>query len=117
MRERIRLRQYAMTIHADEEMDDDGLTIYDVENAILTGEIIERQKDRGTNEAKFLVRGETIDGASVLTAATKFGFRGQADYHYGLCRIRLKIKFASRAARTRRKPNTLRAVTAKARIF
>ena len=44
MREKIRLRQYVMTIHADEEMDDDGLTIYDVENAILTGEIIERQK-------------------------------------------------------------------------
>ncbi|MDQ3748824.1 MAG: DUF4258 domain-containing protein [Acidobacteriota bacterium] len=42
MREKIRLRQYAMTIHADEEMDEDGLTIYDVENAILTGEVVER---------------------------------------------------------------------------
>jgi hypothetical protein len=34
MREKIRLRQYVMTIHADEEADDDSLTIYDIENAI-----------------------------------------------------------------------------------
>ncbi len=76
MREKIRLRQYVMTIHADEEMDDDGLTIYDVENAILTGEVIERQKDVATSEAKFLVRGKTVSGAEVLTAVTKFGFTG-----------------------------------------
>ena len=77
MREKIRLRQYVLTVHADEEMDDDGLTIYDVENAILTGEIVERQKDRETNEAKFLVRGKTVDGADILTTATKFGFAGK----------------------------------------
>ncbi|MBA2737064.1 MAG: DUF4258 domain-containing protein [Pyrinomonadaceae bacterium] len=77
MREKIRLRNYAMTIHADEEMDEDGLTIYDVENAVLTGEVIERQRDRETKEAKFLVRGETVDGARFLTAATKFGFAGR----------------------------------------
>jgi hypothetical protein len=61
MREKIRLRQYRMTIHADEEMDDDNLSIYDIENAILTGEIIERQKDRVTKESKYLVRGEKVD--------------------------------------------------------
>jgi len=66
-----------MTIHADEEMDNDGLTIYDVENAILTGKIIEKQKDRETDEAKFLVRGEAVDSAEILTAVTKFGFTGK----------------------------------------
>jgi len=30
MREKIRTRQYVMTIHAEEEMDEDGLTIFDV---------------------------------------------------------------------------------------
>ena len=44
MREKVRRRQYVMTWHADEEMDDDGLTIFDVESGILTGTIIERQK-------------------------------------------------------------------------
>ena len=73
MREKIRLRQYLMTIHADEEMDNDGLSIYDIENAILTGEIIERQKDRETGESKYLVSGEKVDGSSLLVAVTKFG--------------------------------------------
>jgi hypothetical protein len=35
MRERIQSRQYVMTLHAEEEMDADGLTIYDVERGIL----------------------------------------------------------------------------------
>ncbi len=45
MREKVRTRQYVMTLHAEEEMDDDGLTIFDVERGILTGEVVERQKD------------------------------------------------------------------------
>jgi len=57
-------------------MDNDALTIYDVENAVLTGEIIERQKDRETKEAKYLVRGETVDGSEILIAVTKFGTAG-----------------------------------------
>ncbi len=36
MREKVRRRQYVMTLRADEEMDDDGLTIFDVESGILT---------------------------------------------------------------------------------
>lgn len=39
---------YLTTTHAEEEMDYDGLTIYDVESVILTGGIIERQRDRKT---------------------------------------------------------------------
>jgi len=55
-----------MTIHAEEEMDDEGLSIFDVERAILTGDIIERQKDRETGEWKYLVRGQTIEGVSIV---------------------------------------------------
>lgn len=58
MREKIRTRQYIMTTHADEEMENDHLTIFDVENCILTGDIIERQKDINTGEYKYLIRGE-----------------------------------------------------------
>ncbi len=60
MREWIRQRQYVMTLHADEEMNDDGLTIYDVERGILTGEIPERQRDQGTGERKYRLRGENV---------------------------------------------------------
>jgi hypothetical protein len=35
---------YVVTLHADEEMFDDGLTIFDIENAILTAQIEERQR-------------------------------------------------------------------------
>ncbi len=54
-----------MTLHAEEEMEDDDFTIYDIEQGILTGEILECQKDRGTAESKYRIRGETTDGGEV----------------------------------------------------
>lgn len=61
MQEQIRTRQYVMTLHAEEEMNNDGLTIFDIERAILTGELIERQEDHHTGEWKYLVSGSAID--------------------------------------------------------
>lgn len=61
MREKIRTRQYVMTLHAEEEMADDNLSIFDIERVVLTGQIIERQKDEKTKEWKYLVEGETIE--------------------------------------------------------
>jgi hypothetical protein len=40
IREKIRLRQYDMSAHAMEEMAEDLLTILDVEEAVLNGQII-----------------------------------------------------------------------------
>jgi hypothetical protein len=54
-----------MTLHAEEEMDDDSLSILDVEQSIFTGEILERQKDRHTGEFKYRIRGSTLEGDSV----------------------------------------------------
>jgi len=76
MREKIRACQYVMTIHAEEEMNDDELSVFDVECCILTGEIIERQKDRVTNEWKYLVKGQSIAGGN-LVVANKFGPTGK----------------------------------------
>lgn len=69
MRDRVRTRQYVMTLHAEEEMNDDGLTVYDVERCILTGEIVERQKDARTGEWKYLVRGQTLNGDAIVVVA------------------------------------------------
>lgn len=66
---KIRLLDYIVTIHADEEMDDDGLTIFDVEQVILTGQIVERQRDRNTNEWKYLISGQTDDRLNVIVVA------------------------------------------------
>ena len=65
MREKVRTREYVMTVHAEEEMNDDGLTIYDVESGILTGEILERQKDAITAEWKYRIKGQAIAGGEV----------------------------------------------------
>ena len=63
--EKIRQRQYVVTLHARREMNEDDLTIYDVEHAILSGKILERQRDFETDEAKFLVQGQTVAGVDV----------------------------------------------------
>lgn len=76
MRERIRQRQYLMTVHARKEMIEDNLTIDDVERGILSGSIIERQKDRVTAEAKYRILGETVSGEAVEILA-KFGMTGK----------------------------------------
>lgn len=65
MQDKIKSRQYIMTIHAEEEMSYDNLSIYDIEQAILTGEILERQKDRKTAESKYSIRGLAIDNNEV----------------------------------------------------
>lgn len=67
MREKIRTRQYVMTAHAEEEMDEDDLTIFDVERCILTGEITEKQKDPETKEWKYVVKGHSLSGDGVIT--------------------------------------------------
>ncbi len=58
MRDLIRTRRYVMTLHAEDEMDADGLTIFDIESVILTGQITERQRDRQSDEWKYLVSGQ-----------------------------------------------------------
>jgi uncharacterized DUF497 family protein len=77
MRDKIRARQYVMTLHAEEEMDEDGLSIYDVESVILTGEIIEHQRDRKSRERKYLVRGQTVEGQQTAVVVSKFGPTGK----------------------------------------
>jgi hypothetical protein len=58
-----------MSLHAEEEMNDDELSIFDVERVILTGKIIERQKEEATAEWKYLVQGQSIEGDNVIVAA------------------------------------------------
>jgi hypothetical protein len=61
-REKICARRYVLTLHAEEEMIADGFTVYDVEQGILTGTVVERQRDRQTAEWKYRLRGRTHDG-------------------------------------------------------
>jgi hypothetical protein len=49
---------------------------FDLENIILTGEIIERQRDAKTREVKCVVAGITLDGTGAETVV-KVGFTGK----------------------------------------
>jgi hypothetical protein len=64
-----------MTVHGQEEMEADGLTVYDVELVILTGEIIERQKDEQTAEPKYVIEGDSISDEQT-TVVAKIGPTG-----------------------------------------
>jgi len=44
IRKKVRTLDYVVTLHADEAMDDDGLTIFDVEEVIFTGDISSGKK-------------------------------------------------------------------------
>jgi len=76
MRELVRMSRYVMTVHGHEEMEADQLTIFDVEHCILTGEIVERQKDRHTGEWKYLVKGKTLSGHDTVVVS-RVGLTGK----------------------------------------
>ena len=56
-------------------MEDDGFTILDLENIILTGTIVERQKDQKTDETKIVIRGLSLDRREAETII-KVGLSG-----------------------------------------
>lgn len=66
MQEMVRTSRYVMTVHGADEMEADGLTVYDVERCVLTGRIVQRQRDRVTGEWKYLVQGQTLGGDSAV---------------------------------------------------
>lgn len=76
IREKIRLRQYDMSAHAMEEMAEDFLTILDVEEATLNGQLIRVEKDdpRGT---KYVVVGTALDQQISVGVVGRFASSGR----------------------------------------
>jgi hypothetical protein len=68
-RERIRAGRFVVTLHAVEELEDEGLSVFDVEHAILTGKITHRQKDEETREWKYLISGRSLSLEEVVVVA------------------------------------------------
>lgn len=61
IRQKILLRLYDMTVHAAEEMAEDGLDILDIEEAILNGRIVRRHK-KDPRGIKYTIEGVALDG-------------------------------------------------------
>ncbi|MHB8893740.1 MAG: DUF4258 domain-containing protein [Candidatus Geothermincolia bacterium] len=76
MKDAVRFRQYIVSLHAVEEMDDDGFSIFDIEHCILSGEIAERQKDQKSAEWKYRVQGVTLQERGICVV-TKFSCTGK----------------------------------------
>jgi len=76
IREKIRLRQYDMSAHAMEEMAEDLLTILDIEEAILGGQVIRVEKDdpRGT---RYIVIGTALDQQTPVGVVGRFASNGR----------------------------------------
>ena len=47
--------------HAASELDDDEISVLDVEQIIFTDDIIQRQRDPRTRERKCVIRGNTLE--------------------------------------------------------
>ena len=71
IRQKILLRLYDMSIHAVEEMSEDDLDIVDIEEAILNGRIVRRDKQdpRGT---KYTIEGLALGGQKLIGVVGRF---------------------------------------------
>ena len=76
MRKLVRYGEYVVTAHALDAMEDDALTVFDLERCVLTGAIVERQRDRARREWKYLVKGHAIDGSRAMVIG-KIGRTGR----------------------------------------
>lgn len=76
MRNKVRIGDYVMTSHGEEEIGAEDLSVFDVERCLLTGRIIERQKDMQTGETKYRVCGLMVSGEPMEVVA-KFGPTGR----------------------------------------
>jgi hypothetical protein len=76
LRDKIRAGEYVVPFHAANELDDDEISIFDVESIILAGEVVNTQRDASTRERKYVVRGETLDGETACSVV-KIGPTGR----------------------------------------
>jgi hypothetical protein len=71
IREKIRLPEYDMTVHAMEELAEDDLDILDIEEAVLNGRVIktDRYDPQGT---KYKVVGLVSDSEKLVAVVGRF---------------------------------------------
>jgi hypothetical protein len=71
IRQKILLSQYDLTVHAYEEMAEDDLDVFDIEEAILNGRIVRTHK-RDPRGKKYTIEGLALDGITVVGIVGRF---------------------------------------------
>lgn len=69
MCECIRESRFTFIRHAYDEMNDDDLFVFDLEQCIQTGTIVERQWDDDFNDWKYVIHGQSADGEEIAVVA------------------------------------------------
>ena len=72
----IRTLDYVVSTHTADKLEDDHLTILALENIVLTGQIVERQRDARSREIKYVIAGGALDG-SAAQVVVKIGLAGK----------------------------------------
>jgi uncharacterized DUF497 family protein len=75
MRESLRKRNHIITEHAQEKMEERGLTFYDIERAVFSGHIRAHQRDYLVRETKYIIVGQAyrVDYIEVVAKMTRTG--------------------------------------------
>ena len=70
----VRRGEYMLSIHAENEMADDGFTDQDLEVAILNGSIVRRERDR-IGRPRYVIEGTAQDRRGLTAVAQQFQTR------------------------------------------
>jgi YgiT-type zinc finger domain-containing protein len=96
LRRKIHDGRYLIPFHAADELDDDEISIFDVENIILTGGLVQRQRDARTRERKYVIRGRTLAGEPAA-CVVKVGPQGRlSSSRRGVSRARRRCGICGR---------------------
>lgn len=74
IRQAVLLGHVKLTHHALEEMDEDDLEILDIESALMTGQIVEKQKHSMSIKYKVCGKSTSHDIISVIGRFTETGY-------------------------------------------
>ena len=70
----IRQGAYVLSVHVENELEDDGFTDQDLETAILNGEIVRRERDN-IGRLKYVLEGTALDGRGLTAVVQPFQIR------------------------------------------
>lgn len=74
LRALVRQGEYVLSVHAENEMAEDGFTEEDLEAAILNGRIVRRERNR-VGRLKYVIEGVAQDGRGLTVVAQQFPTR------------------------------------------
>jgi hypothetical protein len=70
----IRQGAYVLSVHVENELEDDGFTDQDLETAILNGAIVRRERDN-IGRPKYVIEGTVLDGRGLTAVVQPFQIR------------------------------------------